>query len=169
MTNQPDIPQPDNSGSSGLQKPAPDDLELKKAQPFKGLPMVTTIEGLASTKSRLMGGEVTSALIAGVTTQLAADYQEAKSELADLHTKFNVQRDELEETRVRCAVLEQQIHSEGMVKHLRNLCISVGTGLIGTGVYLSRSEIDEYAYGAYAVGLLLMLLSWLSGPRGAKK
>ncbi|OHE25568.1 MAG: hypothetical protein A3J94_00625 [Syntrophus sp. RIFOXYC2_FULL_54_9] len=159
------IPIPDKSGGSGKQIAGGSTSDFQEANPLEGLPMARAIRGLASTHSRSLGGEVTSALIAGATTQLACDYRELKERHGNLSDRFESQRDELEKTRIRKAILIERIKSEGRNKHLKNLSITIGTSLIGTGIFLSRTGLDEYSYGAYGFGAVLLILGWFSGPK----
>ena len=165
MTDDQLLPIPDKSGSSGRQMAADPSSGFQEESPLEGLHMARTIRGLASTHSKSLGGEVTSALIAGATTQLACDYQELKVRHNNLSDKFDSQRDELEKTRIQKSIFAERIRSEGKNKHLRNLCITIGTSLIGTGIFLSRSGLDEYSYGAYGFGITLLILGWISGPK----
>jgi hypothetical protein len=162
------IPQPDTSGVEGTQIKESNTIQFVETKPFEGLQMAKTIEGLANSHARSLGGEVTSALIAGATAQLANDYQELKIKYHQLNDKYEKQRDILEEIRIKKAVLTEKISSDGRNKHLRNLSITIGTSLFGTGVFLSRTELDLYAYGAYGFGLLLLLLGWFSGSKENK-
>jgi hypothetical protein len=159
------IPIPDKSGGSGKQKVGGSSTDFQKANPLEGLPMARTISGLASTHSKSLGGEVTSALIAGATTQLACDYRELKERHDVLSQRFESQRNELEKARTTKAILVERIRSEGRNKHLRNISITIGTSLICTGILLSRSGLDEFSYGAYGFGAVLLLLGWFSGPK----
>lgn len=162
------IPQPDTSGIEGSQIKESDSISLVETKPFEGLQMAKTIEGLANSHARSLGGEVTSALIAGATSQLASDYQELKLKYHQLNERYENQRDKLEEIRIDKAVLSEKINADGRNKHLRNLSITIGTSLFGTGIFLSRTELDLYAYGAYGFGLLLLLLGWFSGSKESK-
>lgn len=168
MNEEDNIPVPDTSGSSGSQTSVSGEVELIEAKPLEGLHMARTIEGLASSHSKSLGGEVVSALLAGATNQMACDYQELKKNHKDLSNKFDNQRDELETVRTENAVFKQIINSDRQNKHLRNFSITMGTGLIGTGIYLSRSNLDNFAYGAYGIGVLLVLFGWFTGPKEAK-
>jgi len=167
MQNENEIPVPDSSGSDGSQTAEKRASSLIE-KPLEGLHMAKTIEGLATSHSRALGGEVSSALIAGATSQLAGDYSELKNKHNLLSEKFEAQRDELEKTRTKNAVLSERIRSEAGNKHLRNLAITIGTSLIGTGIYLSRTKLDMYAFGAFSFGALLLLLGWFSGPKEEK-
>jgi len=135
---------------------------------LEGLPMAQAIDGLTSTHSKFLGGGAVSLLVAGVTNQLASDYKEQKSKFDELSEKFEKQRDILEDTRTENAVLKHTINSERQNKHLRNFAITMGTGLIGTGIFLSKSQLDKYAYGAYVVGVIFVVFGWLTGPREVK-
>jgi hypothetical protein len=170
MTENQIIPIPDKSGGSGKQVADSSTSDFHLANPLEGLPMAKAINGLASTHSRSLGGEVTSALIAGATTQLAWDYQDLKGRHNELSDRFDSQRDELENTRIQEAILKERIRSEGRNKHLRNLSITIGTSLIGMGIILCRGGLDWYSYSAaYGFGLVLLILGWLSGPKESKE
>ncbi len=168
MDNENTIPVPDSSGSAGNQTAEGRTSNLVESRPLEGLHMAKTIEGLASSHSRSLGGEVTSVLIAGATSQLAGDYQELKKKHNFLDNKFEEQRNELEKTRTKNAVLSEKIRAEASNKNLRNLAITIGTSLTGTGIFLSRTSLDMYALGAFGFGALLLLLGWSSGPREEK-
>jgi hypothetical protein len=163
------IPVPDKSGGIGNQVPGGPRSDFQESNPLEGLHLARTIRGLASTHSRSLGGEVTSALLAGATTQLACDYKELKESHIALSERYESQRNELDTTRTQKAVLVERIRSEGRNKHLRNLSITVGTSLIGTGVVLVRNGLDKYSYGAFAFGAVLLLLGWFSGPKEVKE
>ncbi len=169
MTDNQLIPTPDKSGVSGTQIAGGLSSDLQKANPLEGLHLAKTINGLASSHSRSFGGEVRTALIAGATTQLACDYKELKEKHSTLSDNFDFQRDELEKTRIEKAILSERIKSEGRNKHLRNLSIVIGTSLIGTGIFLSRSKLDNYSFGAYGFGIILLILGWFSGPKEERK
>ena len=66
------------------------DLDVQQYKPLEDLHISKTIEGLATTHARSMGGEVTSALIAGATSQIAGDYQELKQEHKILKEKHDL-------------------------------------------------------------------------------
>jgi hypothetical protein len=168
MDSEKNIPQPDPSGIEGSQIKENDSISLVETKPFEGLQMAKTIQGLAISHARSLGGEVTSALIAGATRQIANDYEELKQQYYKLNLKYETQRDKLEEIRIDKAVLSEKISADGRNKNLRNLSITIGTSLFGTGIFLSKTELDLYAYGAYGFGLLLLLLGWFSGSKENK-
>ena len=169
MDNRNNIPIPDTSGSDGSQIQAQSIPNLITDKPLESLHMVKTIEGLASTHSKALGGEVASALIAGATSQIANDYQEIKRKYNQLEEKFEIQRNKLEEERIKNAILSEKIRSESRNKHLKNLTITIGTSLVGLGIYLSRTSLDRYAFGAFGFGTLLLFLGWFSGNKEEKQ
>ncbi len=168
MTDNKILPIPDTSGSSGTQEPSKG-LEASVSKPLEGLHIAKTIEGLAISHSKSLGGEVSSTLLACVTSQLSYNYQELQNEYKELSSKYESQREKLESSRMTVAVLKERIRSEGNNKILRNLCITIGTSLIATGVFLSRSNLDNYSYGAYGFGVILFLLGWFSNPKVGEK
>jgi hypothetical protein len=169
MTENPKIPIPAKSGSSGKQVEGDPKQDFSPQSPFEGLPIARTITSLASTHSKNLGGEVSSALLAGATRQIAFDYQELKKTYTNLSDKYESQRNVIEKINIQNAVLVERIRSEGRNKHLRNLSMTIGTSLIGTGIVLMRSGFDNYSYGAYGFGAILLLLGWFSGPKEGKE
>lgn len=162
------IPVPDNSGGSDEQTQGTGNGELITSKTFEGLHMVHTINGLAATHSKSLGGEVASTLLAGMTQQMSNDYQELKFKFEKLSEKYEEQRNVLEETRTDKAVLKNTINSERQNKHLRNFAITIGTGFMSTGIFLGRTQIDFYSVGTFGVGALFLLLGWFTGPKEVK-
>lgn len=169
MTDKKDLPIPDTSGSSGKQTSADDYSEPQVFKPLEGLHIAKTIEGLAASNSKAFGSEVASTLLAGVTSQLSFNYQELQAEYKKLCAKYESQRDTLDSTRTTVAILKERINAERNNKVLRNLCITLGTSALTTGVFLSRSGLDNYSYVAYGFGLILFLLGWFSNPKSGDK
>lgn len=168
MSSEEDIPVPDNSGSFGNQKNTDLGPELVKAEPLADLPIAQTIAGLAATKSRALGGEVVSALIAGSTAQIAHELGRTKDELSEMRRRHELSQKELSESNLKNAVLEERIRGDGKNRHLRNFSIFVGTTLLGSAIHLSNTEQPDSALAAGALGVLLLLLGWFSGSRRPK-
>lgn len=160
------VPIPLGSGSSGDQVSADTEDDLVPAQSFGENHIAEAIETIVNRNSRSLGGEVGSALVAAATRQLAEDKLELRKENGDLISALSSQRSELEASRIRCAVLSERQNSEVKNRHLRNLGITVGVGLVGVGIDLARGGIDANAIGAIVVGCLLTLLSWFSTAKG---
>ena len=162
------IPVPDRSGSSGNQLAADQSQVFIEARPLHGLHMASTIEGLASTNPRAFGNEVAVSLLGAYSRQAAFENNDLRMENRRLLDRIDSMRDTLEIERISNGVLSEKIKSEGKNKHLRNFCITVGTGAIGIGITLARAGQDGYAIGTVVVGVLLLLLGWFSGPKGEK-
>jgi hypothetical protein len=154
MTDEITMPVPDRSGSSGNQVPSVGTEIFTAARPLHGLHIASTVEGIAARNSRAFGGDVATALIGAATRQMSQDYSDVKTENRRLTDRVEAIRDELEATRTKNAVLSERIRAEGKYKHLRNLCITIGTSSIGVGIALSRSSQDSYSAGAFVFGVL---------------
>lgn len=163
------IPKPDPSGSSGSQVAASAVEDVQVLDPLAGLPIVSAVEGLVASNARAFGGNVPAVLLGAATRQLGQDYVELKAEYRRLSGRLEDSREELHRTTTRNAVLEERIRSEGKNKHVRNLCITVGMGLVGIGLALGKVAVDAYAIVAWLVGALLVLVGWFSGPKAEVK
>lgn len=157
-----EIPVPDDSGSSGEQKSASG--EYLPAKPQKGLPVVDALEGLGPSAMRRLG-EFGSVFVTAYPRQLADEIQDLKEEIRQLRESSESGRDELESERIKNAVLAERIESDSRNRHLRNLGITVGTGLASTGILMSRAKIDGYSVGLIFVGVLLLLASWFASSK----
>lgn len=156
MTDKTDIPSPDDSGSTGDQQAATSDTQLVPAQPQSGLsPVVSEIQGLAAGPSHSLG-DFGKKMLAAATTQISEENLELKAENRTLRDRLDEQRNELESERVRNAVLNERIGS----RHIRNLGITVGTGLVSTGLVLSRDSEANFPWLVAGIGLVVVLVSW---------
>lgn len=160
------IPYPTNPGSSGLQKQEQQATAVNTSAPFAQNHLATAIEGIAASSTRALGGEVGSAMVAAATRQLVSDNEQLRAENRDLRSRYDTQRNDLEDSRTKAAVLRERLSAEGRNRHLRNLSITIGVGLFGIGLNMARTEIDAASIGAMVVGVVLGLLGWLTGPRG---
>jgi hypothetical protein len=169
MSETTEIPIPDSSGSAGGQQAASPTDVLDPIEPLAGLPIVNTLHGLATRNSRAFGGDVPAALLNAATRQLGNEYLEMKAENRKLIEKLEKLREDATDLRVEHAVLEERIQSEGKNKHIRNLCITVGVGLVGVGYAQAKVALDAYAVVAMLVGILLTAIGWFSHPKSEKK
>tara|TARA_B110000503_G_scaffold31602_1_gene51101 strand:- start:1982 stop:2491 length:510 start_codon:yes stop_codon:yes gene_type:complete len=169
MSNKIKTPETTDSGSDGKQEGADSSAELVEATQLQELPMVRTIKGLAASNNRAFGGEITSALIAGATTQLASELQYSKNENTKLKNKFDQTTELLTEFRIENAILKEKIQSFQLGRHLSNVGIFVGTGLFGIGLELVNNNYGSYGYVGVGTGILLILLGWFSTPKGVGK
>ena len=166
MTEGRSVPVPVDSGTSGFQTEQSSTQALTPARPFSDHAIAAAIEGIAAANTRALGGEVGTALVAAATRQLVADNETLRAESRDIRLKYEAQRDLLEQHRTRSAVLEERLRADGRNRHLRNLAIAVGVGLVGVGINLARTQVDAYSIGAIAGGALLAVLGWFAGPKG---
>lgn len=160
------IPVPEDSGSSGLQKEPSAQQNLVTAQPFSGHAITEAVEGIVESNTCTLGGEVGSALIVASMQQMSHDKNQLQQENNKLNQNFQQQQVKLEEARTRSAVLEERLKGYGKNKHLRNLGIAIGIGLVGIGINLGRQKVDIVAISAIVAGSLLTIISWFSGPDG---
>ncbi len=170
MTNIEEIPKPSESGSDGSQSTEDSSSELMPSDQLQELPIAHTVQGIASTKSRAFGGEVTSALIAGITSQLSAELQYSKGETLKLQSKNDQLAQQLSDERVTNAVLGERLKVFQTIRHSRNFGIAVGTALATTSVVLFDTEqFQSYGYSALGIGILLILAGWFVPVRGGDK
>lgn len=163
------IPLPDKTGSDGSQVRA--DTQAQELIPAKpsSMPMADAITGLASSNSRAFGGEVASTLVAGVASQMASELQNTKAELSSLRGRLDVSACDLTNERIKSAVLAERLHSFQATRHLKNVGVAIGTLLFGIGIQLARSGTIGMGVTAVVIGSVLILISWISVPRGGDK
>ena len=162
MVDENGVPEPQETGSEGTQQPAPVVAEPpdEVIRPLSKFPLAATIEGLASSKARQMGGELVAGLIAGYSTHMATELAESKKETQSLREKNDSLAEELHHARTRCAVLE----GENRTKHLKNTAITFGVGLIALGIQLIGNDLWGYGVAAVVPGVVLLLLGWFTSP-----
>lgn len=160
------MPTPTDSGASGTQQgdQVPD---VQVESPMTGLPIVTTMEGLAAGHARSMGGEVTAALIVGSFKQMNHNLQEAQKELHDLRNKLEVDLGQLSDHKVKTAVLEERVKSFSRDRNIKNLCITIGMALIGIAIDLFRNNLRLLGVLMVILGVVLLLIGWLSPEGGS--
>ncbi len=163
-----EVPEPEESGSDGTQRKAGASLNLVPAKPLIA-PMADAIAGLAASHSRTFGGEVASTLIAGATSQMAIELNEAKHELTRLREKLESVMNALSDEKVKTAVLATRIQEFHSTRHLKNIGIAVGTLLVGIGVQLSQGVPPNYGVATIIVGALLLVVGWVSAPKEGEK
>lgn len=168
MNTETNIPEPADSGSNGKQVKADIVEGFVEPQPV-GRPMVKAITGLAATNARAFGGEVASALIAGATSQMAIELDQTRQELNGQRLKNEKLTSDLSNEKIKSAVLAERIDSFRSSRHLKNVGITVGSLLLGTGFQLIKSGSTAYGGAAVATGSVLLIFSWASAPKGGEK
>lgn len=162
------IPEPPDSGSNGKQVKADIAEGVVMLQPV-GRSMANTITGLAATNARAFGSEITSALIAGATSQMSHELDQTRQELRDQRIKNEKLASELSNEKIKRAVLTERIDSFRSSRHLKNVSIAAGSLFFGTGVKLIDSGSTAYGVAGVAIGTLLIIFSWSSAPKGGEK
>ena len=161
---EPDIPVPDSSANRGQEEPA---YEALPAVPQQGLPVVDAIERGLATGPVTMDA-LASALVSSVTRQLGNENYELRREKEELREALDARRDELEAARRCNAVMAERLDSDRGGRHLRNVGITVGTGLVGAAAF---GELHAGLAGIpillFIGGIALIALSWLV-PRQRK-
>jgi len=165
-----DIPKPTDTGSAGIQQPGTvTALVAEPSHPLEGLPISQRLEGLAAARPRSMGGEIAATLVAGSFTQLSNELIETRRDLQDTRRELQSSHNTLAECREKSAVLTEKVNANSRDRHLRNLCIAVGTALIGFGIELARNKLEAVGYLLGGVGCLLLIFSWFFVPKEAEK
>lgn len=163
-----EVPTPEESGSYGTQTKADATQELVAAKPLVA-PMADAITGLAASHSRAFGGEVASTLIAGATSQMAIELNEAKHELTRLREKLENVTTALADEKVKAAVLTTRIQEFRSTSHLKNIGIAVGTLLVGIGIQMVQGNTPSYGVATVIVGALLVVIGWITAPKEGEK
>ena len=170
MKDSDEIPKPTDSGSDGSQSIAAPATELVPSYQLTELSIAHTVQGIAASKSRAFGSEVTSALIAGITSQLSTELQYSKNEVVRLQGKNEQLSQQLSDERVTNAVQGERLKAFRTMRHLRNFGIAVGTTLVTTSLVLLDTELfRSYGYAALGIGVLLVLAGWFMPLRGGDK
>lgn len=162
-----EIPIPQDTGSTGTQEPLlGGPARAEEESPLKGLPITQTVQGLAATHSRSMGGEVAANLIAGSFNQLSHDLQSTKQELSETRDQLRQANSDLSRANVKIATLEANTGADSRERHLKNFCIFAGTTFLGIGIELYKNNFDKFAYITGLLGTLLLLFGWI--PSGGR-
>ena len=136
-----DIPEIKNAGSTGEQKDTPGDLIIPDStNPFQRQPLVETVQGLAATRFRSMGGEAAANLISASFTHFANELAATKSELESTRQTLNSTRAELAQCQAKIGILKERVLSNSDGRHLRNVAMVGGTALLGIAIEFSRND-----------------------------
>ncbi|MBI2996949.1 MAG: hypothetical protein HYY46_00610 [Deltaproteobacteria bacterium] len=164
-----EIPKPTDTGSSGTQIVGVHRaIEPQMESPLEGLPIARTVEGLAASQAKKMGGEVVAGLLAGSFSQLSANLEDTKRELRSVREELRETQGKLSDYQIKSAVLKDRVDTLVGSRHLKNLSIAIGTVLIGFGIELFRSNLENVAVIPGALGTLLLLLGWFSKNKGTE-
>lgn len=168
MKSEVEIPEPKDSGSDGSQIKSQTLGEPSSFQPV-GRPIANAVIGLANANSRAFGGEVASTLIAGVTSQMSVELDQTRQELTEQRKKNEKLAIDLSNEKIKSAVYSERLEAFRSTRHLKNVGVSVGTLLVGTGIQLIRSASEAYGVACLVVGSVLVIISWASTPKVGDK
>lgn len=163
-----EIPKPSDSGADGTQLESKYLPDLVEANELNNL--AHTIKGIAASNARAFGSEVTSALIAGATSQLASELHYSRTEASKLHKKIDDLNETLKLSMIENAVLNERISASHQTRYLRNIAITVGTTLMTTSIPLFDStKYHFYGFVSLIIGAILVIIGWYSPAKGGGK
>lgn len=156
-----EIPEVKESGGTGTQEATSTELVLQDQEsPFQPTTIVESVQGLASSNARSMGGAVVATLLSGSFAQLHGELQDTKSELKDVRKDLEGARDQLSTSQKRVAVLEERVSTNSSQRHLRNTGIAGGSIILGVAIQIETNTFDALPYLLGAIGILFMLMGW---------
>ena len=156
-----EIPEIKESGATGTQEATSIDLVLHgEKNPFHPTSISESIQGLAASNARSMGGAVVATLLSGSFSQLSGELQDAKFELKHIRKELEGVRDQLSESKVRVAVLKERVQTSNRQKHLRNTAIAGGSAILGLAIQLDHNQLGAIPYVLGAVGFVFVLMGW---------
>lgn len=136
-----EIPEVRDSGATGEQEEGNSELVHPNQQTLFPQPIAETIQGLAASNARNLGGVVVAGLVSVSFSQLAHELQDAKSDLRNTRKELSTSYDELSACRTRVAVLEERVTTDSRQKHLRNVAIAGGSMIVGLALQLDPSTL----------------------------
>lgn len=165
-----DVPEPDDSGSTGTQTKANDSaISLVPERAVVGRPLEQTIVGLAATNSRNMGGEVAATLLAGSFSHISHELSEARAEAKGLRKELDAANSCLQAEKVSNATLRGTLGSAENEKAIRSVCLVAGTAIASFGADQIKSNQVAAGITFAVIGVILSLVGWFSvGGRASK-
>ncbi|TMU22859.1 hypothetical protein E0L35_15450 [Halomonas sp. ATBC28] len=76
---------------------------------------------------------------------------------------------DLSEEKIKSAVLSERVNSFRSSMHLKNIGIAVGTLSLSAGIQLIDNDLSAYGIAALVIGSVLVLVSWVTAPKGDDK
>lgn len=162
-----DIPKPDDSGVIGTQEPGTETTgALVSVPPMQSMTMTQAIEGLAATRPRSLGGDVSAAFVAAAMSQTSQELQATRQSLQRKEDQLQLALDDLTVAKVEIARLNGHLDVASSSQRLRRFSIFAGTALLGVAVDLYKNNYINMSYLIAALGAGLLLFGWLSPSRG---
>jgi len=153
-----DLPVPSESGVSGTQVAGPI-MEHLSAQPTPthGLLMAETMDFLAATRSRNLGGEIGARLLSASFAEISHNLTVTREDLRERDDQLRNTQNDLGNAKATIAVLRERVGAIGRVQHLKQLSVFAGTVLMGVAIDLYKSNIEKTSYLLGTVGLILLI------------
>ena len=162
MTDESQIPKPDESGSSGQQQRA--DTQQGEYLPAKWAggdsPVSNAMGVLAASKSTAFGSEAATALIVANQRQAESDKNLLTKRNTELEHKLEKLRDDLEEARIRISKLEGKLETQTRLKRVRKLLTALAGLAVGVGTGFSLSDNTGISIAAFAAAVMCLFGSW---------
>jgi hypothetical protein len=158
------VPEVKDSGSAGTQQMPSGQADAPIEKPLGGLSIAQTVQGLAATRSRSLGGATAATLLASSVSQIFYDLQTTKQELHQARDELKDIRNELSNVKIEKAVLRERLDAISRERTLKNLCITIGVALFGIALEVYRNNLEKLSYTLIVLSLVLLLIGWLS-PR----
>ena len=160
MTEELQIPKPDESGSSGQQQPADTQQGEYLPATWAGSPVSDAMGVLAASKSTAFGSEVATALIVANQRQAEFDKSLLTKRNTELEHKLEKLRDDLQEARNRISKLEGRLETQTRLKRVRKLLTALAGLAVGVGTGFSLSDNIGISITAFAAAVVCLLCSW---------
>lgn len=159
MVRDPELPpNPADTGASGTQEASSESSSIEVIPPPFSNQTIDTIMGLAASRPKSFGGEAMASMVSAICYQTSADLQSARKELKR-------SEEELTDSKVRIAVLEERI--AGFIREdlPKKATITLGTLMASLG-FSNVSNIGLVGVAFGFIGLLLVIIGWFNGRKG---
>lgn len=155
-----DIPEIEDTGSTGEQEPATGELLVPgQESPFPA-PLMDTLRGLEAGDVYGVGGRAGFRFLTAAVALLQHELAEAKSELRATRDTLDQTRTDLAESQKDAAVLRERVSTATRGRHVRNVAIALGAALFGIGIEVNRHSV-EMSYLIWAIGVVLIAMGWI--------
>lgn len=162
---QSEIPQPENIGSDGKQVAKSARIEELGENPLGTLPLVREIEGIAG-RGKGFGNDVANGVVVGTLRMLDGQNRQLTNDLHECQQRLDKRTNELAEAKTREAILEERLRGYISTRKLVNFATVIGSLVFSFGVERLLSGDLGSGTSGVALGLILVLLAWLVGPKG---
>lgn len=160
MTDESQIPKPDESGSSGQQQRADTQQGEYLPAQWAGTPVSKAMGALAASKSTAFGSEAATAFIVANQRQAELDKNLLTKRNTELEHRLEKLRDNLEEARIRISKLEGRLEIQTRLKRVRKLLTVLAGLAVGVGTGFSLSDNTGISIAAFVAAVMCLVCSW---------